>query len=62
MNHKNINQWRSPNIFQIYENKRHFSKREAFEKNIKPAAVYDNADTQRLKILKENKGKAGIYR
>ena len=61
MNYKNINQWRSPNIFQIYEKKRHFSTT-LNKNNIKSAAVYDNADTQRLKILKENKGKAGIYR
>ena len=27
-----------------------------------PAKKYENADTQKLQILKENKGKAGIYR
>jgi NADH-ubiquinone oxidoreductase chain 3 len=27
-----------------------------------PIAIYDNADTDRLLILKENKGKSGVYR
>jgi hypothetical protein len=26
-----------------------------------PAIVYNNADTEKLRILTENKGKAGIY-
>ena len=30
-------------------------------KNIKPVVVY-NADLDKLKILKENKKKAGVYR
>ena len=32
------------------------------ENNIKPVAVYKNADTQKLEILQENKNKSGIYR
>nr|QCW06936.1 hypothetical protein [Drechslerella brochopaga] len=27
-----------------------------------PVAVYDNADTQNLEIIYENKGKSGVYR
>jgi len=30
--------------------------------NIKPAVIYNNSDTQKLQILKENKFKSGIYR
>jgi hypothetical protein len=26
-----------------------------------PAVVYSNADTQKFEIIKENKGKSGIY-
>jgi hypothetical protein len=26
-----------------------------------PVVVYSNADTQKLEVLKENKGKSGIY-
>nr|YP_009568494.1 hypothetical protein [Drechslerella brochopaga]QBL02574.1 hypothetical protein [Drechslerella brochopaga] len=27
-----------------------------------PVAVYDNADTEKIKIITENKGKSGVYR
>ena len=30
--------------------------------SIVPAKVYTNADTQRMQIIQENKGKSGIYR
>ena len=30
--------------------------------NKKPVKVYANADTQKLQLLKDNKGKAGVYR
>lgn len=30
--------------------------------NIVPVKIYSNADTMKLKILKENRGKSGIYR
>ena len=30
--------------------------------NLKPAMVYSNSDTQKLDILRDNKGKSGIYR
>lgn len=29
--------------------------------NINPVVVYTNSDTQKLEILKDNKGKSGIY-
>lgn len=32
------------------------------ENHIKPAAIYANADTEKLQILKDNKEKSGIYR
>jgi len=35
--------------------------KEGSENNIKPVKVYDNADTQKLHILQENKNKSGIY-
>ena len=28
----------------------------------KPAVVYVNADTQKMQIIKENKGRSGVYR
>ena len=31
------------------------------QKNIIPVVVYANADIQKLDILKDNKGKSGIY-
>jgi len=34
----------------------------ASENNIKPVVVYTNPLTQKLDILKYNKGKSGIYR
>ena len=34
----------------------------ASENNIKPVVVYTNADTHKLEILKDNKGKSGVYR
>ena len=30
--------------------------------NTKPEVIYDNADTQKELIMKDNRGKAGIYR
>jgi len=30
--------------------------------NLNPVAIYENADTQKMQILKENKGKSGVYR
>ena len=30
--------------------------------SIVPAKVYTNADTQRMQIIQENKGKSGVYR
>jgi hypothetical protein len=31
-------------------------------KKFKPAVVYANADTQKMQIIKENKGRSGVYR
>jgi hypothetical protein len=30
--------------------------------NIRPVVVYANADTQKIEIFKDNKGKSGVYR
>jgi len=34
----------------------------AASNEIKPVKIYENADKDKLLILKENKGKAGVYR
>jgi len=31
-------------------------------KGIKPEVIYVNADTQKIEIFRDNKGKSGIYR
>ncbi len=46
----------------IFLGTRYFSTPTENKNNIKPAAVYTNADTQRLDILKNNHKKSGIYR
>ena len=38
-----------------------FSSNNSSPSSIIPLKVYDNADTQKLEILGENKGKSGIY-
>jgi hypothetical protein len=30
--------------------------------SVVPVKIYDNADVKKLNIIKENKGKSGIYR
>jgi len=40
--------------FNVSLERRHFS-------TSKPTIVYSNTDTQRLNILKENRGKSGVY-
>jgi hypothetical protein len=31
-------------------------------KVIKPEVIYNNADTQKIEIFRDNKGKSGVYR
>ena len=57
MNYKNIY---TPNIFQIYEKKRHYSTGKNIKPTLRGAVIYINADVQKLDILKD-KGKSGIY-
>jgi len=47
---------------QMNKRQMNFSTNSTNGNNIKPAVVYDNADTQKLQILKENKNKSGVYR
>ena len=50
------------NCFRI-ENLLYFSTTSSLsENNITPVVVYTNGDTQKLDILKDNKGKSGVYR
>ena len=42
---------------------RNFSTKNVnFSTDIKPEIIYDNADTQKSLIFRDNKGKSGIYR
>lgn len=37
------------------------SRGSAVDSSYFPAVIYANADTQKLQILRENKGKCGVY-
>lgn len=41
---------------------RSFSTDRGNSNKFKPAVVYANADTQKMQIIQENKGRSGVYR
>jgi hypothetical protein len=48
-----------PRLARLNSQKRLYSS--SIDKIYRPAVVYSNADLDKLEILKENKGKSGVY-